>query len=385
VEPEPDDEQGHEAAARRADGPEPDARARGWFRRRRVALVIGAVILVAGGGGVALAGGDSCPSGNAVVEAGGGTVSEQELSRRAELVEALYGLSPPEGERADAYRRELAKSVATALLIEREARRRDIVVPDRAVRDALDRYIADFFPEGGRDRFVTAMGNKGISEAEVLAEFRQIQTTFRVLDEATKQEAVTDADVTAAYADRKDSLAVPERRRIRHVVVATEAEATGVLTRVRRGESFVAVAKATSLDASTKDQGGELGLRAAADLEEAFGRAAFAAAPGQPFGPVQTRFGWHVAVVTEVVAGRPLSADEAREPLREQLLGERRLAAQRQFVASLLRQGDVCYAERFRPGRPDAPPPGGLNPGGGNQTTPTAPASPGTPATPAPK
>lgn len=330
-------------------------------RRRPGLIAVGvAVLLVAGAVTVlAVGGGDSCPPGDAVLEAEGTSVSEEDLLRRAELIEALYGLKPPEGEEADGYRRELAKSMATALIVEDEAERRGIVVADRAVRDALDRYIADFFPDGGRDRFVEAMGNRGVAEAEVLTEFRQIQTTFRLLDAATEDVAVTDAEVAAAYEARKDELVVPEQRRLRHLVVSSEADAAAARARVEAGAPFPDVARDVSLDGSTKDQGGELGLRAAADLEEPFRSQAFGTPEGEVFGPTQTRFGWHVGLVEEIVPGRPLTREEAIEPLREQLVAEEKLAAQRAFVADLLADADVCYDDRFRPADPDAPPPVG--------------------------
>jgi peptidyl-prolyl cis-trans isomerase C len=254
--------------------------------------------------------------------------------------------------------------MATAELIQAEAAQRKIVVADRAVRDALDRYIADSFPDSGRDGFVKAMGNKGVSEAEVLSEFAQIQTTFRLLEEVTRDVTVSDADVTEAFAERREQLALPERRRLRHLVVGSEAEAQAALSRLRGGAAFPTVAMAVSLDLQTKAQGGELGSLTAEQLEDAFRRAAFATAPGQLFGPVQTRFGWHVGLVEEVMPSRQLTFDEAREALRDRLLTERKLAAQRTFVAKALREADVCYAGRFRPADPTSPPPTDLAPPG---------------------
>lgn len=330
-----------------------------WFQRRRVAMAAVAGVLVVGTAGVVVAagGGGSCPSGDAIVEVDGSRITAEQLQRRAEVVEALYGLKAPEGEKADPYRRELAKSMATALVVEQQAEERKVVVADRAVRDALDRYIADFFPSGGRDQFIEAMGNKGVSEAEVLGEFRQIQTTFRLLDTVTTGITVTDAEVAAAYEKRKAELVLPERRKLRHLVVATREEANAALGRVRSGEAFAAVATAVTLDSSTKDQGGDLGARAPSDLEGAFGQAAFAAAVGQPFGPVQTRFGWHVGIVEEVLPSRPLTEEEATAALKEQLLAERKLAAQRAYTARILKEADVCYDAGFRPADPTAPPP----------------------------
>ena len=335
-----------------------------WTRRRRVVVGLVAVALVAVTAAVLVARHGSCPPAGAALKIEGRVVSADEVERRSEVVEALYGLVPPEGPKLDSYRRELAKSMATAELIKVEAVQRKIVVADRAVRDALDRYIADSFPDTGRAGFVKAMGNKGVSEAEVLAEFAQIQTTFRLLEEVTKDVAVSDADVTTAFTERRDQMVLPEHRRLRHLVVATEAEAQAALKRLRGGAAFPAVAMAVSLDLQTKAQGGELGSLTADQLDDAFRRAAFAAAPGQLFGPVQTRFGWHVGLVEEVTPSRPLTLDEARGALHDQLLSERKLAAQRAFVAKALRNAHVCYAPRFRPADPKSPPPTDLGPPG---------------------
>ena len=359
VTPDPADDTADETPAGETPAVETPAENAAAPKRRRLLVALLAV-LVLGAGGVAFAvtrGGD-CPPGNAVLRVAGTTVSQDELARRAEVVQALYGLSPPEdAAKADAYRRELAKSMAMALIVDRDAQRRGIVVADKSVRDALDRYIADTFPEGGRDKFVEAMGAKGVSEADVLGEFRRIQTTFRLLDSAAGPVTVSDADVAAAYDQRKASLVLPEQRKLRHLVVATEAEANAALARLRRGEAFAAVASAVSLDGSTKAQGGDLGTRSAADLQEPFRQAAFAAAVGTPFGPVHTSFGWHVGLVEAVVPGHALSRDEAAAPLRDQLTTERKLAAQRAYVARILAGAHVCYGNRFRPADPTAPPP----------------------------
>ena len=57
---------------------------------------------------------------------------------------------------------------------------------------------------------------------------------------------------------------------------------------------------------------------------------------------------------------RPAAAppfEEVRDSLREQLLGERRLARWRSFLAQEIKAADACYADRYRPPDPDAPPP----------------------------
>ncbi|MGH8971869.1 MAG: peptidylprolyl isomerase [Acidimicrobiia bacterium] len=352
-EPQPPDEPAG-GAGEVADQP-PGPRRRG----RIVGLVVVAAIL-AGGGAVALTTrGRGCPPEGAALAVGGRKVTVDELERRVEVLRALYGLTPPPASdeaKSDAFSRDLAKSMAVALMIDGEVADRNLAVGDKTARDALDRYIADAFREGGRARFVEALGNQGVSEADVLSEFRRLLETRRLFDVVSGEVKVSDADVEAAFAERRDRLAIAERRQLRHLVVADEAAAQAALGRIRGGAAFAKVAGEVSLDAATRAAGGELGSLTAAELAPSFAQAAFAAAVDVPFGPVQTDLGWHVGVVEEITPGRAVTLDEVREPLRQQLIGERRLDRWRTYLGDLIVEADACYADRFRPADPDAPP-----------------------------
>ena len=282
-----------------------------------------------------------------------------ELERRVEVLRALYGVTPPPASdtaKTDAFGRDLAKSMAVALMIDDEVTGRDLKVGDKAARDALDRYVADAFPEGGRARFVEALGNQGVSEADVLDEFRRLLETRRLFDVVTGQVEVSDAEVETAYTERQQQLAIAERRRLRHLVVADEAAAQAALARIQGGAAFATVAGEVSLDAATKAAGGELGSLTAAELAPAFGQAAFSAAVNTPFGPIQTDLGWHVGIVEEITPGRPVTLEEVRNPLREQLIGEQRLTRWRTYLAEQIVEADACYSDSYRPANPDAPP-----------------------------
>jgi peptidyl-prolyl cis-trans isomerase C len=357
---EPEPAGGPIAAEEPAPSAEPTAAekpaAPGGRSRRRALAVIVVVAVVAGLAAVAFAalGSDACPSGGAAVEVRGRRATADELERRTEVLKALYGVEPPDkadAKRADAFPRDLAKSVAVALIVESEVDKRGLRAADKAVRDALDRYVAERFPEGGRARFVEALGNQGVSEAEVLAEFRRLLETNRLFQAVTEDLEVTDDELARAFEERKERLA---RRRMRHLVVADEAQARAAMARIQSGEPFAAVATAVSLDAATKETGGDLGSLSAAELAPAFAEAVVTAAVGQPFGPVQTDLGWHVGLVEEVT---PVALDQVRDSLRQQLVGERRLAVWRKYLGQQIADADACYAARFRPADPEAPPP----------------------------
>jgi peptidyl-prolyl cis-trans isomerase C len=357
-------EAGGEAAAvedGEADTAERPAAAAGERGPSKLAMVAVALVALLAGAGTAYAvsrRGGGCPGKGNAIKVEGTRVSNAEFARRVELLRALYDVRPPtDPAKVAAFRGDAAKGMAVAILVSHDVAKRNLQAADKTVRDRLDRFIAQKYPEGGRNQFIQALGNSGVSEGDVLNEFRRIIETQALFKAVTADIKITDDDVSKAFEERKAQLAVPEKRHLRHLVVKTEDEAKQALTRIKGPETFEAVAKDVSLDTSTKDQGGDLGTVAKAQLDPAFGAAAFSAAKGGTFGPVETKNGWHVGLVEDVTAGHPVTLDEVRDSLRDTLTAEAGLARWRSYLADRIRTADACYAPENRPADPKAPPP----------------------------
>jgi peptidyl-prolyl cis-trans isomerase C len=327
----------------------------------KLALVAVALVALLAGAGTAYAvghRGGACPGQGNALKVEGTTITNTEFSRRVELLRALYDVRPPSDPvQLAAFKGEAAKGLAQGVLVAHDVAKRHLQAADTAVRDGLDRFVAQRYPEGGRNQFVQALGTYGISENDVLAEFRRLLETRSLYEAVTADIKVTEDQITKAFGERKDQLAVPERRHLRHLVVATEDDARKALARVNGPETFETVAKAVSLDTTTKDNGGDLGTVSRAQLDPAFGQAAFAAAKGSTFGPVQTKNGWHVGLVADITPGHPVTLAEVHDSLRDTLLAEARLAEWRTYLAKRIRAADACYAKGNRPADPKAPPP----------------------------
>ncbi|MCY4527104.1 MAG: peptidylprolyl isomerase [Anaerolineaceae bacterium] len=80
----------------------------------------------------------------------------------------------------------------------------------------------------------------------------------------------------------------------RHILVAESGEADDLLAALADGDSFAALAMASSLDAGSGRAGGELGWTPVHNFVRPFAEAVSAAQPGATIGPVETEFGWHV-------------------------------------------------------------------------------------------
>ena len=327
----------------------------------KLALVAVALVALLAGAGTAKAlssRGGGCPAKGDALKVEGTKVSNAEFGRRLELLRALYDVRPPTDQaKLTAFRGDAAKGMAVAILVAHDVAKRNLQAADKTVRERLDRFIAQRYPQGGRTQFIEALGNYGVSEADVLAEFRRILDTQALFKAVTGDVKVGEDEIAKAFEQRKAQLAVPEKRHLRHLVVKTEDEANTALARIKGPETFEAVAKEVSLDTSTKDQGGDLGTVSRAQLDPAFGAAAFGAAKGGTFGPVQTKNGWHVGLVEGVIPGRPVTLAEVHDSLRETLVAEAALAKWRSYLADRIRRADACYAKGNRPADPKAPPP----------------------------
>jgi peptidyl-prolyl cis-trans isomerase C len=86
---------------------------------------------------------------------------------------------------------------------------------------------------------------------------------------------------------------------VRHILVATRAEAEDVSARLSGGEDFAEVATEVSLDGSP---GGDLGCGAASRYVPEFAEASIVAPVGSLFGPVETDFGFHLLIVDDRTA-----------------------------------------------------------------------------------
>lgn len=160
---------------------------------------------------------------------------------------------------------------------------------------------------------------------------------------ARKEVKVTDAEVAAfvkanpadvqkVYDSDPARWDVRKRVRARHILVkvpegapAAQDEAAKkrideFAARIKKGESFAALAEKYSDDASTKSKGGDLGFFGAGAMAKPFEDAAFALKAGEVSAPVKTRFGWHLIQAEQVEEARKLPLAEVQMKVAREFL-----------------------------------------------------------------
>ena len=158
--------------------------------------------------------------------------------------------------------------------------------------------------------------------AYVLIERDPIQKTVEVSDTETRDD----------YEKNKETMYKhPEERRASHILVKVGAEtkpeeaeaaktkAEAILARARAGEDFAKLAKETSDDTASAQDGGDLGWFGTGRMVPEFEKAAFALSEGQISDLVRSPFGFHIIKSTGSRPAGYRPFEEVRDQIRQQL------------------------------------------------------------------
>jgi peptidyl-prolyl cis-trans isomerase C len=169
---------------------------------------------------------------------------------------------------------------------------------------------------------------------EVQAALKDFENTVlvqEVVGRLTKDLVATDDEVKKYYDENPAEFKKPIEKKLREIVVGTQAEANDILVQVLQGGDFAQVAKEKS-KAATKDNGGDLGFKTEAPF------AAMAAASSTlKKGGISAVFegpeGYYIVKVEDIRGGDVVTFDEVKKDLAKFLT----LRKQQQAVAEKIK------------------------------------------------
>jgi len=135
--------------------------------------------------------------------------------------------------------------------------------------------------------------------------------------DVNKRVAVSGAEVRRYYQANPYEFERPEQVRVRQIVVATEAEAQGVLDQLKGGGDFAAVARQRST-APEAEKGGDLGYFAMGDMPGEF-NVVFGLQKGAHSGIVKSPYGYHIFKLEDRRKAGRIGLDEAYRDIAERL------------------------------------------------------------------
>ena len=137
----------------------------------------------------------------------------------------------------------------------------------------------------------------------------RLEYAFAPSDAADGEIEVADEDLAAYYQEHVADYEHPDQVKLEYVrfpkepsaadSLATKEEIERLRQEIEAGKDFAELAGVASDDEGSVARGGDLGFFARGQMVAPFEEAAFALAPGELSGPVQTRYGWHLIKVEE--------------------------------------------------------------------------------------
>jgi len=156
------------------------------------------------------------------------------------------------------------------------------------------------------------------------------------LNDYARNLKIADADVQKEYDTIKAALGEKEYK-ARHILVESEGEAKDIVAKLKAGEKFEELAKA-SKDPGSKERGGELGWANQSSYVPPFSEAMVKLEKGKyTETPVKTDFGWHVIQLDDA---RELKAPPMEE-VKPQIVQRLRQQAVEKHVLELRNKAKV--------------------------------------------
>lgn len=171
---------------------------------------------------------------------------------------------------------------------------------------------------------------------------------------------VSEEDLKKFYRENEKDFLIPEQIRVRHILVASLADAKAeekekarvkaeaVLQRLNKGEDFAKLAAEVSEDQNSAQKGGELApITPGKTNSDDFEKAAFALKPGEVSGVVSTSYGYHIIRLDERQEKRTAPFSEARDYIYSLLKSEAEQKKIQEFVEQAVKDSAMeIYGEK---------------------------------------
>ncbi len=150
--------------------------------------------------------------------------------------------------------------------------------------------------------------------------------------DSSAEVSADDAALREHYEKIKDRYTVAERRHARHILIAVNKEvddatakkqAEEVLSKLKAGGDFAALAKQYSKDPGSAAKGGDLGWAGRGQFVKPFEDSLFALKQGELSNPVKSEFGYHLIRLEEIEGGASKTFEQVRAEVESDYKADR--------------------------------------------------------------
>lgn len=261
--------------------------------------------------------------------------------------------------RRDQVRKNLPNEMVSELLIRDRADRLGIAVTDGEVKEAINRLKAQYNIQTD-EQFNESLKQSGLTRVEMENRLRETLISNKVFArELRNREDLSDPELRERYNREKESYRLPERARLREIVVlkpedaskaadARQRAADLATAAVKPGTDFGTLASTMS-EAGSRDQKGELGEVAKGDLVAELDKGVFNAATGSVIGPIETKSAWHIIKVEQRLPSEVPAFESIKDRLRKEASEETFQRDFKAYVESLRKDAFIQINDEMIP------------------------------------
>lgn len=212
-----------------------------------------------------------------------------------------------------------------------EAESMGVKVSDAEVKKQFEQIKNQQFPKP--EEFKKFLATSGQTVSDLLLRVKLNLLSSKIQQKVSKEKGnVTQAQISKYYEEHKSQFGTPEKRNVKIILTKTEAAANKAKQEIESGKSFSSVAKAVSIDPTSKAKGGEITGVVKGQEEKALDEAIFSAPKGKLGGPVKTPFGYYIYEVTGTTTGNQQTLAQAKSSIKQQLTAQQQQQALSKFV-----------------------------------------------------
>jgi foldase protein PrsA len=200
-----------------------------------------------------------------------------------------------------------------------EAKSLGVHLSDAEVKKELVKEKNAQFPESAEfEKFLKTSGNT-VSDLLLTIKAEHLLPQKIEANVIKDKGKVTQAQVEKYFKGHPSQFGTEEKRDVRIVLRKTEAQAKQAKQEIASGKSFASVAKAKSIDPTSKKSGGLLKDVVRGEEQKALSDAIFSAKKNALGGPIKTPFGYYIYEVTGITAATHQSLARSQAQIKQQL------------------------------------------------------------------
>ncbi|HEX7832817.1 MAG TPA: peptidylprolyl isomerase [Thermoanaerobaculia bacterium] len=253
----------------------------------------------------------------------------------------------------------LVQDMINELLIKDRADRLGVTVTDAEVAEAISR-LKQQYGITTDEQFNTSLKQSGLTRTEMELRLRDTIVSNKVFGrELRSREDLSDPELRERYNREKDRYRLPERARLREIVILRPEDPSKVEEARTRANEVAEAAKkptvnfanlaTTMSEASSKESGGDLGEVAKGDLVATIDTAVFSAANGAVVGPIETKSAWHIVKVEQRLPSEVPSFDTVKDRLRRDVSEETFQRDYKAYIDTLRKDAFIQINEPMLP------------------------------------